>query len=278
MKKFNIFILLLFILSSTNIVNAHHCHSHYYVTYKDYYQQEYNFNNCDRHTLLEETSVYFYSNGTRRTYKTNTIYDKDGSILENNCSNVKHHIWNNKHYFTYYKNGKYQILSENGEIITNKKYKQMKEIAPNKLLVKLDKKYGIINLNGQVIVPTKYKKFEQIDNNLFLTKLNGYYGILDDSNKILVKNEHDKIETLYNTYLVKKYDKYGLVDKNGKWILPVEYEKIKKLGEYILVKKENKYGILDSDGKIIANCIYKKIRLNRNNLEGKLYKGKWQSL
>lgn len=267
------------ILLSTNLsVEAHHCSSHYYVTYKDYFQEEHTFNNCKRHSLLKETTVYYYSNGTRRSYTTSTIFNQDGSILETGCSNVKHTIFDKKHYFTFYKNKKYQILDENGNYLSVKEYKSMQEIAPNKLLVKLDKKYGIIDLKENIITPIKYQKFEQIGKNLYLTKLNGYYGMSDDSNNIIIKNEHDSIKPLYETFVLKKYNKLGLVDKNGKTILPVEYDKIKKLGEYIIIKKDNKYGVIDSFGHIIAKPVYKKIRLERNSLKGKLYKNTWEQL
>lgn len=278
MKRLAIFFILMIALNTNLPASAHHCSSHYYLTYKDYFQEEHNFADCNRHSMLKETSVYYYSNGTRRSYTTSTIFNEDGSVLESNCSNVKHIIYNKKHYFTFYKNKKYQILDENGNYLTVKDYKYMQEIAPNKLLVKLNKKYGIINLKEDVITPIKYKKFEQIGKNLYLTKLNVYYGMTDNSNNSLIKNEHDKIVPLYETFILKKYDKYGLSDKNGKIILPVEYDKIKKLGEYILVKKDGKYGILDSGGNIIAQPIYKKIRLERNSLEGKLHKNNWEKL
>ena len=70
MKKIAICLILGFIISSNSAVFAHHCHSHYYVTYKDYFQEEQNFVNCDKHYILKETSVYYYSNGTRRSYVT----------------------------------------------------------------------------------------------------------------------------------------------------------------------------------------------------------------
>lgn len=257
---------------------AHHCGSHYYVTYRDYFKEEQNFSNCDRHFLLKETSVYFYSNGTRRSYITNTIFNQDGSVLESNCSDVKHIIYNNKHYFTFYKNKRYQIIDEKGNVLTTKKYKKMNEIAPNRLLVKLDKKYGIIDLNEKIITPIKYDKFEQISEKVFITKLNGYYGILNSNNKILIKNEHDKISPIHDVFLTKKENKFGIVNKKGEIILQTEFDDIEKLKEYILIKKGGKYGILNSFGEIIANPTYKKIRLNRNILEGIVTKKEWKTL
>ena len=278
MKKI-IFLTFFCIFLNFNIAaEAHHCHSHYYVTYKDYFQEEQNFNNCDRHFVVKETSIYYYSNGTRRSYTNSTIFNKDGSILESGCSDVKHIIYKNRHYFTFYKNKKYQIIDESGNYISIKKYKKMQEISQNRLLVKLDKKYGIIDLNENIIVPIKYDKFEQISDITFLTKLNGYWGILDINNNLLIKNEHDKISKLYDVFLVEKQNKYGIVNKFGEIILPVEFDKIKKLKEYILIEKDGKNGVLSPSGEIIAEPIYKKIRLNRNNLEGIVTKNEWKAL
>ena len=278
MKKFVICFVLSLVLTGNTAVQAHHCGSCSYLVGKDYHQEEYTFQNCDRHSMLEETTVYYYSNGTRRYYRTSTIFNADGSVLDSGCSNVKHIVYNKKHYFTFYKNKKYQILDEHGNYLTVKNYKMMNEIAPNRLLVKLDKKYGIIDLNENIITPIKYKKFEQVGTNLFITKLNGYYGMTDNSNNILIKNEHDKIKPLYDVFVIKKYDKFGIVNKNGNIVLQTEYDKVKKIGEYIVVKKDGKYGVLDSTGEIISEAIYKKIRLNRNSLEVKLPKNSWKTL
>ena len=58
MKKFAICFILGLIISGNCAVLAHHCHSHYYVTYKDYFQEEHNYANCDKHSMLKETTVY----------------------------------------------------------------------------------------------------------------------------------------------------------------------------------------------------------------------------
>lgn len=276
--KRKLFYLIAGLIFVTNSVEAHHCSSHYYVTYKDYFQEEQLFNNCNKHSMLKETTVYYYSNGTRRSYVTNTIFNQDGSVLISGCTDVKHILYKNKHYFTFYKNKKYQILDENGNYLTTKEYKKLKEIAPNRFLVKLNKKLGIIDLNENTITPIKYQKFEQIGQNLFLTKLNGYYGITDSNNKILIKNENDSIKPLYDVFIVKKQNKYRIADNKGQIILPSEYDNIKMLGEYILIKKDGKFGVLDANGKTIADTIYKKIRLERNNLEGKIAGNSWHSL
>ena len=190
MRRFFIYFFTLLMCSNFSTAQAHSCSSHYYLTHTDYYEEEQTFADCDKHSMLKQTTVYFYSNGTRRTQSLCTIFNKDGSVLISGCSNVQHLIHNKKHYFTFYQNKKYQIIDEFGNFISVNNYKQMQEIAPNRLLVKLDKKYGVIDLNNNIITPIKYKEFKQIGPNLFLTKLNGYYGMTDNSNNIFIKNEY----------------------------------------------------------------------------------------
>ena len=278
MKLKFLMILSCIVLLTTNNVYAHshYCHSScpVYLINKDYIQQEQFFTNCDKHYVLKETIICFYSNGTRRSYTNCTIYNTDGTILETDCLSVKHLAHNNQHYFIIYKNKKYSIIDDKGNYLTTKNYKKMQEIAQNKLLVKLDKKYGVINIDENIIVPIKYKEFEQIEKNLFKTKLNGYYGVIDSSNNILIKNEYDKITPMYETYILKKEGKYGLINKNGQKILEANKDSIKKLGEYILVKKDNKNDVYTANGEKINKESYSKIRLERNNLEAKI-DGKW---
>ena len=272
MKKFWICFGIVFLLSANNSVQAHYCHSHYYITYKDYYQEEINFPNCQKHYLLNEVHTYYYSNGTRSHYVIGTIFNEDGSILQANCKNVNHYIKDGKHYFSFYRDKRYQIISEDGYAITTQQYKTMNAISNDKLLVKLNKKYGIIDLNNNVIVPIKYNSFKNIGNDLFLTKLNGYFGVINSSNKILVKNENDRISRIHDCFLIKKEGKFGLMNSEGQIIYKTECEKIKKLGEYILVKIGKNYSVLDASGNILSNKLYKNIRLNRNTLEGKINK------
>lgn len=276
MKKFLIF--LIFIFTIILPVQAHHCHNHAYVTYQDFYQEELRFPNCNKHYLLKETTTYFYSNGTKRSYITSTILNADGTVFESGCSDVKHISYKNKHYFTFYKNKKYQIVDEYGKTLTIQNYKKMKEVAPNRLIVKLNKKYGVIDLQNNIIVPIKYKEFEQISDNLFKTKLNGYYGMTTLNNKVVLKNEYDKIKSLGEIFLIKKYNKYGLVDKQGKVLLHAINDSIKLLDEYVIVEFNNKYNVYSSVGEMISNVNYKKIRLNRNSLEGKNLNNKWETI
>ena len=180
----------------------------------------------------------FYSDGTKHSYTRYTIKNKDGSILAEDCNSVKHVIHDKKHYFLFRKNKKSQIMDADGNIISSRNYKTLKEIAPNRILTCIDKKYGVINLSEEIITPIKYKSFEQVGKDLYLTKLNGYYGLMDCNNNTFVKNEYDSIKRKYDIFILKKEDKYGLANKEGQIIFAPKYNKIKVLGEYILIKDD----------------------------------------
>lgn len=265
MKKCFICLGLFVFLLGCDEALAHHCHYNY-VTYRDYYQQEIPFHECTKHYELEETTIYYYSNGSRYTYVYSTILNSDGTVLESGCKDVRHFIQNGKHYFTFYKNKKYQIMDENGKLISTKNYKLMQEINKNKLLVKLNKKYGIIDLNDNAIIPIKYKSIKKVGDDLYLTNLNGYYGLLNSSNKVFIKSEFDKITSFHNIFKLKIDGKFGLANAKGEMILFPNCDSIKKLGEYILVKRGKEYGVFDADGTVVAEIKYRKIKFERNKL------------
>lgn len=248
--------------------------SYVYLVRSDYSENESNFENCDAHYLLTKTTVNYYSNGSRRTYNYHTIFNNDGSIVIADCTAVKHIQYNNQHYFLVRKNGSYKVISSNGEQLTSRKYKEMTELEPNRLLVYANKKYGVIDLQERTIIPLKYKSFEKSPHNIYITKLNGYYGILNSTYNLVLPNEYDKISQLYDTYLLKKEGKFGLADLEGNIIIPADKDKIKKLGEYIIVKKDKKYRIYEQDGTAINNIEYDKVKLTRNTLLGKPQGGK----
>lgn len=256
----------------------HYSGSSVYVIRTDYNETTSNFTNCKDHSLLTETTTHYLSNGGRRTYINHNILNKEGTILVANCSSVQHIILNNQHYFIVKQKKHYKILSDNGAQLNKRTYTYLKEIAPNRFLARADKRYGIIDLNEKLISQLKYNDFEQATDKLFITKLNGYYGIINYNGDTLFDNNYDKISTLYDTFLIKQYDKYGLADINGNLIAEVKFDKIKKLKEYILLKYGKNYSILDATGKPLGDKSYRKIKIERNLLMGQI-KGKiWEEI
>lgn len=293
MKKllFTLFILLCFtstIVEAKPTNNAHrgsYPHHHHssssssnYVIKTDYIRDEHNFANCDEHSVIKETTVNYYSNGNKRAYSYYTILNNDGTVLESNCTDVKHTIFEDTHYIIYKKGKYYRIIDGDGKVVSIRNYTKLQELIPNRFLARIDKKYGIIDLKENVIVPLKYKSFEQVQKDLFLTNLNGYYGLMNSSNQIFIENDYDKITPIYDTYVLKRMGKYGLADYNANLIYEPKYDKIKSLGEYILIEKDNKIGVLNSKGKAITEIKYKKVKLDRNTLKGKNAHNVWKEI
>ena len=295
MKKIVIGILSFFMFAA--VCEAHTCagarcnhYSHYnhnnyrynssshpvYLINSEHQKTEQRFPNCDKHYVETETTVNFYSDGTRRVFSNSTIFNSDGTLLLDNCLNVRHVANEDKHYFIVkrYKEP-FKIIDSDGNVLTHRSYSYMEDIEPNRIFVKLDKKYGMIDLAENIVVPMIYQKFDRAGDKIFIGKLNGYYGIVDIDNNILVKPECNKIKKIYDVFVAKKYDKYVLISDKGEFISGFEYDKVKKLGEYILVRKNNRYGVYDFSGMKLTDLKYKKIRLERNNLEGQLYSDKW---
>ena len=263
MKKISILLALTLVLSSNFNLAFARCHYHgsscsscVYVVGSDTFQEERALPKTDKYSLLVDTTINYYSNGSKRTYYNYSILRQDGTILVSNCSDVQHVLANNKNYFLIKRGSYYKILDSKGIETANRHYTRMYEVLPNKIVVRVNKRYGVIDINENVIVPIKYKEFERIGNDLFVTKLNGYYGLVDSSYNIYLKDEYDKIKPLYDTYLIKKAGKYGLIDIKGNIILEAHYDKIKKLGEYIIVEKDNLYGAFDSTGVKLSDIKY----------------------
>ena len=286
---------LVLILMCGSVVQAHSCYNHYnrynchdyhgsssrpvYLTSSEHQKSQQHFPNCDKHYVETETTVNYYSDGTRRVFSNSTIFNSDGTVLLDNCLAVSHVAYENKHYFivSRYKEG-FKVIDSDGNVLTHRSYSYMVNLEPNRILVKFDKKYGIIDLNENIVVPTIYQKFNRAGEKIFIAKLNGYWGIVDIDNNVLVKFECNNIKRVYEVFVAKKYDKYALLNNNGEFISGFDYDKVKKLGEYILVGKNKRYGVYDYSGMKLTDLRYKKIRLERNNLEGQLYSDNWLKL
>ena len=244
---------------------------------------EIKFPNCYQHYAIKDTTSDYYSDGSKKVYTKYTLYNTDGAVLAENCKDLKHIIYADRHYFIINNSEGYQLSDENAEPITERKYNYMTEAGINRLIVRSNEdsgffsngKYGIIDFAENDIVPLKYSSINPLSNDIFITKLNGYYGITDIDGNEIIPNDCDSIKNIHNALLIKRYGKYGLADRYGTVILGTNYDKIKKLGDYILVKKNDKYGVWDSNGKNISEIIYKSVKLDRNILHGKTDRDEW---
>ena len=116
MKKISYLLVLSFLISASNVLaHPHHYnHGHYnrppyyhhsgcssscvYVVRSETFQEEQAFKNCSKHTLLVDGITNYYSNGAVKTYYTYTVLNEDKTPLISDCSDVKHLVYDKKHY------------------------------------------------------------------------------------------------------------------------------------------------------------------------------------
>ena len=122
-----------------------------YLIKKEQSEETTNFSNCDEHSLVTKTTINYYSDGTRRIFKSYKVLNKNGVEIITNCTNIHHIIYDKKHYFIAKQNKRYKIFDNNGKIISIREYTFMEELDTNRFLVRCNKKYGIINLEENLI-------------------------------------------------------------------------------------------------------------------------------
>ena len=191
-------------------------------------------------------------------------------------------------YFPVYSDGKWGIISSNGEIIIQPQYEEM-PVIPNNLQtifictydVDYDKgtyKTKVVNEKNEDII-TGYDSIRFIDTinkeselnfatNTLIVEKDEKYGLIDLSGKQLLETSYDSIEILSeveNSLLITKDGKVGLCDYKGNVIIDTKYKQIKSIGKdykngYITVNDANLYGIIDFNKSVIFDNQYLDIK------------------
>jgi len=111
-------------------------------------------------------------------------------------------------------------------------------------------KNGIVDLQGKVIVENKFRELRVIGPNQLIVSLDKKVSYLANSKGILISTPFSTID---NDRIVLNKDKYGILNAQGKLIVPMVYTRIAKLDSnyYVADNMEKKTGLLDSVGKIV---------------------------
>ena len=185
-----------------------------------------------------------------------------------------------KDYFTVFKDNKWGVIDELGNIVIDPSYAEMIIIPDSKkdvFLCTYDINYDnntyktkALNSKNEEIF-TDYEQVEAIQNidknnnlwyeaNVLKVEKNGKYGIIDLSGKELLPCEYDSISALEgvkNSLKISKEGKFGIANTEGKVIVTVEYTDIQGMGTdnkegFIAKSNDGKYGIVDfSNNKIL---------------------------
>ncbi len=179
----------------------------------------------------------------------------------------------------YKKDGKYGLISIDGEEITEAVYEEISAVTYKEgmLLVKENGKYGVININGKVVIKPEYDSIT-VDNyydantkyqktGFIVCNINeeGYrYGYVDYRGKKILDTIYTEIERVTeiededDIYIIAYKDGQAGLLRNKKVILNYEYEEIMyySYNDVFIVQRNGKQGIADRDGKIKIDTKY----------------------
>lgn len=192
-----------------------------------------------------------------------------------------------KDYFAAFKDNKWGVIDELGDIVIDPSYAEM-IIVPNSkkdvFLCTYDVDYNTGSYKTKALNSKNeeiFKEYEQIEaiqnqdknNNLWYeynvlrVKKNNKYGIINLSGKELLPCEYDEIiaiSGIENALKILKDGKYGVCDNEGKIILKPEHADIINLGKdnksgFIVKNAEGKYGIIDFSANLVLDTKYDEI-------------------
>ena len=220
--------------------------------------------------------------------KNETLYENFNNIEPLTLKNVSTDLIYEKTVLKYEENGKYGLISIDGNKITNAKYQEIDTLQykEGELVVKENDKYGVININGYEIIKPEYDQvkadgYYSSDNKykddgyiVSITTDDGYrYGYLNnEGQKILDTKYNDLSRLVYSNkdtiyLLCAENGKYGLYE-GAKNIIPNEYQAITYVedNDFCIVQKGKKYGVVNLEGSMMLQVKYSQIDVNGDYL------------
>lgn len=185
-------------------------------------------------------------------------------------------------FFALYKDEKWGVIDNKGNIIIDPSYAEMLVIPDNEKDVficnyDIDNKTGeyktkVLNKKNKTIF-TEYEQVEALENydegqnvwyekNVLKVRKDGKYGLINFKGINILECEYDDIYTLKgieNSIIIEKDSKLGLVDDTGRIIIDSEYSEILPVGTesghgYITIDSQGKYGVISySKEQVLEN-------------------------
>jgi len=175
----------------------------------------------------------------------------------------------------YSKDGKYGLLSLEGEMITKPIYEEIKSIGTKEGIfqVKQEEHYGVINGKGTTIVKPKYASVRYDDGikpgYIVSEKTEqGYrYGYVNEKGKKVLEAKYNNLERIMGEQNKKKYYFIAFLDgqagvlENKKEILPHQYTDIvyHEQDHIFIGKRNERLGAFDEKGKEILPAEYQNL-------------------
>lgn len=220
---------------------------------------------------------------------------KNVQAIPNNNTSIKNSY--QTQILRYKANGKYGLISLNGNEITSAIYESIEtlEYKDGILKVKKDGKYGLIDINGEEVVKTEYNsivtdgyynensKYEKAGYIVNVRTDEGYrYGYINYKGKQTLDTRYTNIKRMTEiknddmVYLITYNNGKAGIIKNGQTLIENKYENIEfDVTNNILVLQQNaKQGVYDLDGNMILPIQYENVifagKYINANKDGKL--------
>lgn len=200
---------------------------------------------------------------------------------------IKEEISTISTYYSAYKDGKWGVIDNNGNVIIDLNYDEM-VVVPDKstdlFIVTYDTNYDdgsyktkVLDKTGKEILSgfEKVQAIENYNNNevwyesdILKYQKDGKCGLIDFSGKEIVPADYEKIYAIpgiQKSIIVEKDGLRGLVSNTlGEIIIEPDYAEITALTDtyddgYLVKSKDSYYGIITADKKLVLECKYDKI-------------------
>ncbi|SDT61588.1 WG containing repeat-containing protein [Mucilaginibacter mallensis] len=186
-------------------------------------------------------------------------------------------------------NGKWGVISKQGQQIISPKYDEIKSLGVNMAgtktitadaeIVRIGDKWGLLSEEGKEIFNPQFDKITSswVINSLLITCLNNKYGLMNKSGKELIKPIYSNIQSFNNNgeTIVAINDgsgvTYGLIDSLGNEPIKPIYKRIAFIDKSLVaVYAEDfpnpKLGLSNIDGKVLTPLVYTGISFFKNDL------------
>lgn len=198
-------------------------------------------------------------------YKTN----KDNSYSDSPEHNVL-----NKRFIKVFKNEKCGLINENGKVLIDFMFDDIKTIHDNMYICVIykeeneiiktpnpshwDQGYKIRTctlFDSNFSSITEFKNYDYIyywGIKRFIVKRDNKFGVLNHKGEVVVPLAYDTLTSQNGDYLVYKDNKCGMLNPEGEVVLPIEFDGLYFYGQAIYVSQQGLIGVYTTKYKFIA--------------------------
>lgn len=192
----------------------------------------------------------------------NVVKDSISGYLDKKYSlrlfpKFKKAFWNGKIGYAIDKNKNYALISMDGDIITEFKYRDLSQTSEKFIFVSENGKTKFITTKGRSVFDDSIKITDQgIYNSTAVYTNNNKFGLININGKIVTQPIYDLIygDKDSKNWLVSNNRKYGVIDSKGHEVIPLVHDEIQYVvneKDPVPVKKGNKFGYIYNSKEVI---------------------------